>query len=101
MCISKVIALYMPRKQDSKCWKENKIEHTTGGRLCCLREYIIQHRALFIFSLVSHHYGYGLLDAGKLVDLAQKWEMTHPQRRCEVNIVNSPQLVLCFYIYIY
>ncbi|XP_073452835.1 proprotein convertase subtilisin/kexin type 4 [Aquarana catesbeiana] len=40
---------------------------------------------------VSHHYGYGLLDAGKLVDLAQKWEMTHPQRRCEVNIVNSPQ----------
>ncbi|XP_018419945.1 PREDICTED: proprotein convertase subtilisin/kexin type 4 [Nanorana parkeri] len=40
---------------------------------------------------VSRHYGYGLLDAGQLVDLAQKWEMTRPQRRCEVNIVNSPQ----------
>ncbi|XP_072260939.1 proprotein convertase subtilisin/kexin type 4 isoform X2 [Pyxicephalus adspersus] len=40
---------------------------------------------------VSHHYGYGLLNAGKLVDLAQKWEMTRPQKRCEINFVNRPQ----------
>uniref|UniRef100_A0A8C5LYY2 P/Homo B domain-containing protein n=1 Tax=Leptobrachium leishanense TaxID=445787 RepID=A0A8C5LYY2_9ANUR len=42
---------------------------------------------------VSHHYGYGLLDAGRLVGLAQKWESTHPQRKCLVEIVNNPQEV--------
>ncbi|MEE6487617.1 hypothetical protein FKM82_014957 [Ascaphus truei] len=40
---------------------------------------------------VSHRYGYGLLDAGQLVDLAQKWETTRPQRRCLVKMVNTPQ----------
>ncbi|KAM9329544.1 proprotein convertase subtilisin/kexin type 4 [Gastrophryne carolinensis] len=39
---------------------------------------------------VSHRYGYGLLDAGRLVDLAYKWETARPQRRCEVQIVSSP-----------
>ncbi|XP_069818550.1 proprotein convertase subtilisin/kexin type 4 isoform X2 [Dendropsophus ebraccatus] len=42
---------------------------------------------------VSHHFGYGLLDAGKLVDLALKWETTRPQRMCLVKIVTSPQKV--------
>ncbi|XP_068090114.1 proprotein convertase subtilisin/kexin type 4 isoform X2 [Hyperolius riggenbachi] len=40
---------------------------------------------------VSHHFGYGLLDAGLLVDLAQKWETTRPQRRCQIEFVNSLQ----------
>ncbi|XP_069609126.1 proprotein convertase subtilisin/kexin type 4-like [Ranitomeya imitator] len=40
---------------------------------------------------VSHHYGYGLLNAGKLVDLALKWEATRPQRMCLVKLVSSPQ----------
>ncbi|KAM4807842.1 proprotein convertase subtilisin/kexin type 4 [Rhinophrynus dorsalis] len=40
---------------------------------------------------VSHHYGYGLLDAGRLVDLAQKWKTARPQRMCAVKIVNTPQ----------
>ncbi|MBN3302954.1 PCSK4 convertase, partial [Amia calva] len=39
---------------------------------------------------VSHHYGYGLLDAGKLVDLARKWSTVQPQRMCRVDIVTSP-----------
>ncbi|XP_014465638.2 proprotein convertase subtilisin/kexin type 4 [Alligator mississippiensis] len=39
---------------------------------------------------VSHHYGYGLLDAGALVDLAKKWPVTRPQRRCLVKVVYSP-----------
>ncbi|XP_063770373.1 proprotein convertase subtilisin/kexin type 4 isoform X2 [Pseudophryne corroboree] len=42
---------------------------------------------------VSHHYGYGLLDAGRVVDLAQKWVTTHPQRRCLISFVTSPQQV--------
>uniref|UniRef100_A0A6J0SNP4 Proprotein convertase subtilisin/kexin type 4 isoform X1 n=1 Tax=Pogona vitticeps TaxID=103695 RepID=A0A6J0SNP4_9SAUR len=39
---------------------------------------------------VSHYYGYGLLDAGKLVDLAQKWNTTRPQRKCLIRIVYKP-----------
>ncbi|KAM8960449.1 proprotein convertase subtilisin/kexin type 4 [Pelodytes ibericus] len=42
---------------------------------------------------VSHHYGYGLLNAGRLVDLAQKWETTRPQRKCVIEIVNTPREV--------
>ncbi|XP_071968227.1 proprotein convertase subtilisin/kexin type 4 isoform X2 [Engystomops pustulosus] len=42
---------------------------------------------------VSHHYGYGLLDAGKMVDLALKWETTRPQRTCLVRIVSSPRRI--------
>ncbi|XP_050789848.1 proprotein convertase subtilisin/kexin type 4 isoform X3 [Gopherus flavomarginatus] len=39
---------------------------------------------------VSHHYGYGLLDAGDLVDLAKKWTTTGPQRKCSVKVVYVP-----------
>ncbi|XP_075711016.1 proprotein convertase subtilisin/kexin type 4 [Rhinoderma darwinii] len=46
-----------------------------------------------VMMILSHHYGYGLLDAGKLVDLALKWESTHPQRMCLVKLVSSPQIV--------
>ncbi|XP_063312644.1 proprotein convertase subtilisin/kexin type 4 [Pelobates fuscus] len=42
---------------------------------------------------VSHHYGYGLLDGGRLVDLARKWKSIGPQRKCLVQIVNTPQEV--------
>ncbi|XP_044134869.1 proprotein convertase subtilisin/kexin type 4 [Bufo gargarizans] len=42
---------------------------------------------------VSHHYGYGLLDAGKLVDLALKWQTTRPQRMCLVRLVSNPQRI--------
>ncbi|XP_075061618.1 proprotein convertase subtilisin/kexin type 4 isoform X2 [Mixophyes fleayi] len=42
---------------------------------------------------VSHHYGYGLLDAGQLVDLARKWKTTRPQKKCLVKVVHSPQQV--------
>ncbi|XP_029074263.1 proprotein convertase subtilisin/kexin type 4 isoform X2 [Monodon monoceros] len=39
---------------------------------------------------VSHHYGYGLLDAGLLVDLARSWLPTQPQRKCIISIVHTP-----------
>ncbi|XP_078527117.1 proprotein convertase subtilisin/kexin type 4 isoform X2 [Lissotriton helveticus] len=42
---------------------------------------------------VSHHYGYGLLDAGVLVDLAKKWETVRPQRRCFVKVISSPRTI--------
>uniref|UniRef100_UPI00398F6BC2 proprotein convertase subtilisin/kexin type 4-like isoform X2 n=1 Tax=Pristiophorus japonicus TaxID=55135 RepID=UPI00398F6BC2 len=42
---------------------------------------------------VSHHYGYGLLDAGLLVDLATKWLTVHPQRECSIEIIKSPQVI--------
>ncbi|XP_054321358.2 proprotein convertase subtilisin/kexin type 4 isoform X10 [Pongo pygmaeus] len=39
---------------------------------------------------VSHHYGYGLLDAGLLVDTARTWLPTQPQRKCAVRVQNRP-----------
>ncbi|XP_045656127.1 proprotein convertase subtilisin/kexin type 4 isoform X9 [Ursus americanus] len=39
---------------------------------------------------VSHHYGYGLLDARLLVDMARTWLPTQPQQRCAVRIVHTP-----------
>ncbi|XP_015096675.1 proprotein convertase subtilisin/kexin type 4 isoform X2 [Vicugna pacos] len=39
---------------------------------------------------VSHHYGYGLLDAGLLVGLARTWLPTQPQKKCTVHIVHTP-----------
>uniref|UniRef100_H3AF55 Proprotein convertase subtilisin/kexin type 4 n=1 Tax=Latimeria chalumnae TaxID=7897 RepID=H3AF55_LATCH len=39
---------------------------------------------------VSHHYGYGLLDAAALVDLAKKWVTVQPQRKCFIEIVTIP-----------
>ncbi|XP_078054888.1 proprotein convertase subtilisin/kexin type 4-like [Mustelus asterias] len=42
---------------------------------------------------VSHHYGYGLLDAGLLVDLATRWLTVNPQRECSIDISKSPQTI--------
>ncbi|NXG52868.1 PCSK4 convertase, partial [Psilopogon haemacephalus] len=40
---------------------------------------------------VSHYYGYGLLDAGLLVEMAKSWAGTRPQRRCSVRALHTPQ----------
>ncbi|KAM9254652.1 proprotein convertase subtilisin/kexin type 4 [Cariama cristata] len=40
---------------------------------------------------VSHHYGYGLLDAGLLVEMAKAWAGTRPQRSCSVKALHSPR----------
>ncbi|XP_064325633.1 proprotein convertase subtilisin/kexin type 4 [Phalacrocorax carbo] len=40
---------------------------------------------------VSHHYGYGLLDAGLLVEMAKAWTGTRPQRRCSVKAIHAPR----------
>ncbi|XP_075391324.1 proprotein convertase subtilisin/kexin type 4 isoform X2 [Tenrec ecaudatus] len=42
---------------------------------------------------VSHHYGYGLLDAGLLVDLARTWQPTRPQQKCTVSVVYTPTTI--------
>lgn len=42
-------------------------------------------------SAVSHHYGYGLLDAGLLVELAKAWAGTRPQRRCSLRALRAPR----------
>ncbi|XP_030365014.1 proprotein convertase subtilisin/kexin type 4 [Strigops habroptila] len=39
---------------------------------------------------VSHHYGYGLLDAGLLVEMAKAWTGTRPQRKCSVKALPAP-----------
>ncbi|XP_036746717.1 proprotein convertase subtilisin/kexin type 4 [Manis pentadactyla] len=43
---------------------------------------------------VSHHYGYGLLDARLLVDMARMWRSTQPQQKCAIQIVHQPTPIL-------
>ncbi|NXJ72308.1 PCSK4 convertase, partial [Rostratula benghalensis] len=40
---------------------------------------------------VSHHYGYGLLDAGLLVEMAKAWTGTQPQQKCSVKGLHTPR----------
>ncbi|XP_072656552.1 furin isoform X3 [Canis lupus baileyi] len=40
---------------------------------------------------VSHSYGYGLLDAGAMVTLAQNWTTVPPQRKCIIDILTEPK----------
>ncbi|XP_053308751.1 proprotein convertase subtilisin/kexin type 4-like [Spea bombifrons] len=42
---------------------------------------------------VSHFFGYGLLHAGRVVELAETWETTQPQRKCLITIVSTPKKV--------
>lgn len=34
---------------------------------------------------VSHSFGYGLMDAAAMVNLARKWKTVPEQQRCEIN----------------
>ncbi|KAF4799897.1 proprotein convertase subtilisin/kexin type 4 isoform X1 [Turdus rufiventris] len=40
---------------------------------------------------VSHYYGYGLLDAGLLVQEATTWAGTRPQEKCSVQVIQVPR----------
>ncbi|NWS14315.1 FURIN protein, partial [Pachyramphus minor] len=40
---------------------------------------------------VSHSYGYGLLDAGAMVNLAKNWTTVGPQRKCVIDILTEPR----------
>ncbi|XP_034032723.1 furin (paired basic amino acid cleaving enzyme) b [Thalassophryne amazonica] len=40
---------------------------------------------------VSHSYGYGLLDAGAMVALAQNWTSVGPQHQCVHNMLTEPR----------
>ncbi|NWR44314.1 PCSK4 convertase, partial [Regulus satrapa] len=40
---------------------------------------------------VSHYYGYGLLDAGLLVQAAATWTGTRPQEKCSVQALQVPR----------
>ncbi|XP_034413208.1 furin (paired basic amino acid cleaving enzyme) a [Cyclopterus lumpus] len=40
---------------------------------------------------VSHSYGYGLLDASAIVELAETWTSVRPQRKCVITMVSEPR----------
>uniref|UniRef100_A0A8C7LVN5 Furin (paired basic amino acid cleaving enzyme) b n=1 Tax=Oncorhynchus mykiss TaxID=8022 RepID=A0A8C7LVN5_ONCMY len=40
---------------------------------------------------VSHSYGYGLLDAGAMVALAQNWTSVGPQHQCVLTMLSEPR----------
>ncbi|KAM4553978.1 furin (paired basic amino acid cleaving enzyme) b isoform 1-T2 [Fundulus diaphanus] len=41
--------------------------------------------------IVSHSYGYGLLDAGAMVNLAQNWTTVGPQHQCVLTMLTGPR----------
>ncbi|XP_073724638.1 furin (paired basic amino acid cleaving enzyme) b isoform X2 [Misgurnus anguillicaudatus] len=41
--------------------------------------------------LVSHSYGYGLLDASAIVTSAQNWTSVGPQHKCIINMLTEPR----------
>lgn len=62
---------------------------------CYVNAITHQPAILFIlpcfFSTVSHSYGYGLLDAGAMVALAQNWTTVGPQRQCVHTMLAEPR----------
>lgn len=38
---------------------------------------------------VSHHFGYGLMNAGNMIELAKKWNLIGKQLKCKINILNT------------
>lgn len=40
---------------------------------------------------MSHSYGYGLLDAGAMVTMAQTWTNVGPQRKCVISMMSEPK----------
>ncbi|XP_062412834.1 proprotein convertase subtilisin/kexin type 4-like isoform X1 [Sardina pilchardus] len=47
---------------------------------------------------VSHHYGYGLLDAEKLVCLARNWSAVNPQKTCQHVILQDRPIKIGSYL---
>jgi len=43
---------------------------------------------------VSHHFGFGLLDAGAMVELAMEWQTVPRQRHCTVSADFTDRSVL-------
>lgn len=68
---------------NSSIFKNNSLMKTLCDlHLVQLVDVII--RPLFIS--VSSHYGFGLMDAGRMVEYAKKWRSVPKQVSCEVNL---------------
>lgn len=48
----------------------------------------------FAFVLVSHKFGYGLMDAGGMVSLAEQWTTVPPQHICKSQEIAEERCVL-------
>jgi hypothetical protein len=49
-------------------------------------------------STVSHRYGYGLMDALAMVQLAEQWTTVPQQRICTTEVIRVNQYVLVFVV---
>jgi len=47
----------------------------------------------FAILAVSHHFGFGLLDAGAMVELATEWQTVPRQRQCTVSADFTERLI--------
>lgn len=55
---------------------------SAGPNLDCYRSRLYVHTLLYVFFLVSHLYGFGLVDAEAMVLEATKWRTVPPQHTC-------------------
>lgn len=60
---------------------------------CCSHQTDIHCVCSLLVSAVSHSYGYGLLDASAIVELAKTWTSVGPQRKCVITMVSEPRFV--------
>lgn len=54
-----------------------------------------------MFNLVSHKFGYGLMDGGALVTMAEQWSNVPPQRICRASEDNKQRYTQIFNSYLY
>ena len=47
----------------------------------------LKHRDYFCHEIVSHHFGYGLMDAAAMVMHAENWTTVPVQHRCQIAAV--------------
>ena len=58
---------------------------TVSSHLYNLMHLLIKGKVVCVCVAVSHHYGFGLLDAGAMVELAKEWQTVPRQRHCIVS----------------
>lgn len=91
-----VVQTSKPGHLNANDWATNGVgrkgeDRVPGGRTGGPREALASPLTHLPFPTVSHSYGYGLLDAGAMVALAQNWTTVAPQRKCTIDILTEPR----------
>lgn len=90
-----VVQTSKPAHLNANDWSTNGVgrkgEHRRRGWIGQTPHPCVFHPHVPPAPTVSHSYGYGLLDAGAMVALAQNWTTVAPQRKCVIDILTEPK----------